>query len=161
MNRTRGSTPPNPTPDLPICSTDLNKTLGIVGTPHGYSIDKLWSTKTRRISAKNTPNPRTMKTPQSSPFSHGFGRRINGKRTTKGSCIHPPTNPQENGLKTSPKNRHKKALKITKKENREELKQALRNHAESSINTMKVHTSSSLLPDHPSLSQDLTMKLSS
>jgi hypothetical protein len=52
------------------------------------------------ISAKNTPNPRIMKTPKSSPFSHGFGRGIKGKKTTKGSCIHPPTNPQENGLET-------------------------------------------------------------
>jgi hypothetical protein len=33
--------------DLPIRSTDSNKTLSIVGTPHGYSIDKLWSTNTR------------------------------------------------------------------------------------------------------------------
>jgi hypothetical protein len=45
-----------------------------------------------------------------------------------------------------------KALKITKKENWEELKQALRNHAESSIQTMKVHTRSSfrpiILPSH-------------
>jgi hypothetical protein len=30
MNRTRMSTLPNPTPDLPIRSTDSNKTLGIV-----------------------------------------------------------------------------------------------------------------------------------
>jgi hypothetical protein len=45
-----------------------------------------------------------------------------------------------------------KAPKITKKENQEELKQALRNHAESSIHTMKVHTRSSfrpiILPSH-------------
>jgi hypothetical protein len=45
-----------------------------------------------------------------------------------------------------------KAPKFTKKENREELKQALRNHAESSIHTMKVHTRSSfrslILPCH-------------
>jgi hypothetical protein len=47
MNRTRRSTPPNPTPDLPIRSMDPNKTLGIVGTPHGNSIARLWSTKTR------------------------------------------------------------------------------------------------------------------
>jgi hypothetical protein len=47
MNSTRGSTPPKPTPDLPIRSTVSNKTLGIVGTPHGHSIAKLWSTKTR------------------------------------------------------------------------------------------------------------------
>jgi hypothetical protein len=37
----------------------------------------------------------------------------------------------------------------------------LRNHAESSIHTKEVHTSSSLPPDHPFLSQDLAMKLSS
>jgi hypothetical protein len=47
MNSTRGSTPPNPTPDFPIRSTVSNKTLGILGTPHGHSISKLWSTKTR------------------------------------------------------------------------------------------------------------------
>jgi hypothetical protein len=109
MNRTRGSTPPNPTPDLPIRSTDPNKTLGIVGTPHGNSIAKLWSTKTRqikrnrRISAKNATNSRTTKSSKLSPFAHGFGRGIKGKRTTKGSCIHPPTNPQENGLEISPR----------------------------------------------------------
>jgi hypothetical protein len=53
------------------------------------------------------------------------------------------------------------ALKITKKEKRERHIQALRNHAESSIHTKEVHTRSILPPDHPSLSQDLTMKLSS
>jgi hypothetical protein len=67
--------PPNPTPDLLFRSTDPKKTLGIVGTPHGYSIAKLWSTKTRwikrnrRISAKNTPNPRTTKPKKPSPIS--------------------------------------------------------------------------------------------
>jgi hypothetical protein len=54
-----------------------------------------------------------------------------------------------------------KALKITKKGKREEHNQALRNHAESSIHTMKVHTRSSLPPNLSSLSQDLTMRLSS
>jgi hypothetical protein len=37
----------------------------------------------------------------------------------------------------------------------------LRNHAESPIHTKEIHTRSSLPPDHPSLSLDLTMKLSS
>jgi hypothetical protein len=65
----------------------------------------------------------------------------------KGSCIHPLRNPQENDLEISPrKSLRKKAPKITKKENREVLKQALRNHAESSIHTMKVHTRSSFHP---------------
>jgi hypothetical protein len=43
-----------------------------------------------------------MKTPKSSPFSHRFGRGIKGKRTMKGSCIHPPTNPQEKDLEITP-----------------------------------------------------------
>jgi hypothetical protein len=54
-----------------------------------------------------------------------------------------------------------KAQKITKKGKWERHNQALRNHAESSIHTKEVHTRSSLPPDHPSLSQDLTIKLSS
>jgi hypothetical protein len=41
-----GQLPLNPTPDLPNRSTNLCDTLGIVGTPHGYSIAKIWSTKT-------------------------------------------------------------------------------------------------------------------
>jgi hypothetical protein len=108
MNSTYGSTPPNPTPDLLIHSTDSHKTLGIVGTPHGKSIAKLWSTKThsikrnRRISSKNTINPRTTKTPKSSPFSHGFGRGIKGERTTKGSCIY-PQQIEKKGLEFAPR----------------------------------------------------------
>jgi hypothetical protein len=54
-----------------------------------------------------------------------------------------------------------RAPKITTKNNREQHNKALRNHAESSIHTKEVHTRSSLPPDHPTLSQDLTMKLSS
>jgi hypothetical protein len=95
MNSTRGSTPPNPTPDLPNRSMDLRKTLGIVRTPHGESIFKFMSTKTckikrnRRNPAKNSSNPRTPKTLKPSPFTHRFGRGIKGKRATKGSHIHP------------------------------------------------------------------------
>jgi hypothetical protein len=40
MNSTRRSTPPNPNLDLPNRSTDLNKTLGMLGTPHEESIVK-------------------------------------------------------------------------------------------------------------------------
>jgi hypothetical protein len=36
-------------------------------------------------------------------MEHGFGKGIKGKRTTKGSCIHPPTNPQEKDLENSPR----------------------------------------------------------
>jgi hypothetical protein len=41
MNSTRGLTPPNPNLDLLNRSTDLNKTLGILGTPHEESPPKL------------------------------------------------------------------------------------------------------------------------
>jgi hypothetical protein len=54
-----------------------------------------------------------------------------------------------------------KASEITKKRKREGHIQALRNHNESSIHTKEVHTRSSLPPDDPYLSEDLTMKLSS
>jgi hypothetical protein len=109
MNNTRGSTPPNPTLDLPYRSTDFHKTLGVVGTPHEESIAKIMPTKScqikrnRRNPAENSSNPRTPKTPKSSPLTHGFGRGIKGKRTTKGSHIFPTSNPQEQGLENTPR----------------------------------------------------------
>jgi hypothetical protein len=63
--------------------------------------------------------------------------------------------------KSLQENRQEKASKIVKKTEQEQHIQALRNHVESSIHHKEVHTRSSLPPDHPSLSQDLTMKLSS
>jgi ribosomal protein L6P/L9E len=77
-----------------------------------------------------------------------------------------PTNfpyqiPKIKGPKTTQEKHQERALKITTKNNREQHNKALRNHAESSIHATKVCTMSSLLPDHPTLSQDLAMKLSS
>jgi hypothetical protein len=109
MNNTHGSTPPNPNFDLSNRSTDLNKTLGMIGTPHEESIAMILSTKTcqikrnRRNPTKNSSNPRTPKTPKSSPLTHGFGRGIKGKRTTKGSHIFPPSNTQEQGPENKPR----------------------------------------------------------
>jgi hypothetical protein len=109
MNSTRGSTPPNPSLDLPNRSTGLNKTLGTIGTPHEESIAKFNPTKTcpnkgnRRNPAKNSSNPRTRKTPKSSPFTHGFGRGITIQITTKGSHKFPPSNPQEQGPENTPR----------------------------------------------------------
>jgi hypothetical protein len=120
-NSTRGSTPPNPNSDLPNRSTDLRKTLGIVGTPHGESIAKLLSTKTRQIKrngrnpTKNSSNPRTPKTLKSSPLNHGFGRGIKGKRTTKGSHIHPYQIPKSKVPKTHQEIHQERALKMTTK----------------------------------------------
>jgi hypothetical protein len=109
MNNTHGSTPPNPNLDLPNHSTNLNKTLGIIGTPHEESIAKFNRTKTcpkrrnRRNLAKNTSNPRTRNTPKSSPFTHGFGRGITAQRTMKGSHKFPLSNPQEQGPENTPR----------------------------------------------------------
>jgi hypothetical protein len=83
--------------------------LGIVGTPHEESIAKFNPTKTcqinrnRRNPAKNCSNPRTQKTPKSSPLTHEFGRGIKGKTTTKGSHEFPPSNPQEQGPENTPR----------------------------------------------------------
>jgi hypothetical protein len=100
----------------------------------------------------NTTNPITTKTPKSSPFSHEFGRGIKGKRTMKGSCIYPPANRREKASESLQEKHQENASKFTKKENQEELKQALRNHGESSIHTMKVQTGSRfrpiILPSH-------------
>jgi hypothetical protein len=109
MISTRGSTPPNPNLDLPNHSTDLNKTLGIIGTPHEESIAKFNPTKTcpkrrnRRNPAKNTSNPKTQKTPKSSPFTHAFWRGITAQRTMKGSHKFPRSNPQEKGPENNPR----------------------------------------------------------
>jgi hypothetical protein len=109
MNNSRGSTPPNPTPDLSNRSTDLHKTLGIVETPHEESIANFMPTKSsqinrnRRNPAKNSSNPRTPKTPKSSPLTHRLGRGLKGKRTTKGSYIFPSSNSQEQGSENTPR----------------------------------------------------------
>jgi hypothetical protein len=111
MNSTRGSTPPNPNLDLSNRSTDLNKTLGMIGTPHEESIATILSTKTcqikrnRRNPTKNSSTPRTPKTPKSSPLTHGFGRGITAQRTTKGSHKFPPSDPQEQGPENTPRKR--------------------------------------------------------
>jgi hypothetical protein len=158
MNSTRGSTPMNPNFNLPNRSTDLNKTLGIVGTPHEESIDKFNPTKTcpnrrnRRNPTKSTSNPRTRKTPKSSHFTHGFGRGITAQKTTKGSHKFPPSNPQEQGPENTPRESTTESSENHPKNNREQYIQTLRNHVESSIHATKVYTRPSLPPDHPNLS---------
>jgi hypothetical protein len=58
-------------------------------------------------SLQDPSNLRTPKTPKSSPLTHGFGRGIEGKRTTKGSHEFPSSKPQEQGpentLRKSPR----------------------------------------------------------
>jgi hypothetical protein len=116
MNSTRGSTPPNPNLDLLNRSTDLNKTLGILGTPHEESIDKFNPTKIRPKRrnqgnpAKSTSNPRTQETPKSSTFTHGFGRGITAQKTTKGSHKFPPIESPRERSRKQPKEITKRGL---------------------------------------------------
>jgi hypothetical protein len=116
MNNTRGSTPPNPNLDLPNRSTDLNKTLGIIGTPHEESIAKFNPIKTcpkrrnRRNPAKNTSNPRTRKTLKSSAFTHRFGRGITAQKTTRVTTKFPHQIPKSNVLKTPQENQQERPM---------------------------------------------------
>jgi hypothetical protein len=106
MNSTRGSTPPNPNFDLPNHSTDLNKTLGIVGTPHEESIATILSTKTcpikrnQRNPAKNSSNLRTPKTPKSSPLTHGLEGESKTKEPRRVPTYFPHQMPKSKVTKT-------------------------------------------------------------
>jgi hypothetical protein len=167
MNNTHASIPPHPTPDLPNRSTDLHKTLGIVGTSHEESIAKFLSTKTcqimrnQRNPATNSSNPRTPKPQNRAPSLTDLGGESKAKEPRRVHTNFPHQIPNNKVLKTLQENHQERAPKITTKNEREQHNQALRNHADSSIHTKEVHTRSSLPPDHPTLSQDLTMKLSS
>jgi hypothetical protein len=108
-NTACGKNSTHPPVDLPIRSRDQSETLGIDGAPHGLplarsSVPKTHSIKkNRKTTLKSTTNPRTWKTPKSSPFTHGFGRGITAQRTTKGSHKFAPSNPQEKGPENNPK----------------------------------------------------------
>jgi hypothetical protein len=78
--------------------------------------------------------------------------KITKKRGTRSSYVTSNKNPSKKCPKTSHGKFQEKAPKITKKEKREKHKQALRNHAKSSIHTMKGSYKVWLPPDHPSLS---------
>jgi hypothetical protein len=113
MNSTRGSTPPNPNFDLPNCSTDLNKTLGIIGTPHEESIAMILYTKTcqikrnRRNPAKTSSNPRTPKHPKIEPLN---SRIWEGNHSQKNHEGFPQISPNK-----SPRARSRKHPKETTK----------------------------------------------
>jgi hypothetical protein len=90
-----------------------------------------------------------------------LGGESKGKEPRRVHTYIPHKTPKRKVPKTHQENHQERAPKITTKNKREQHYQALRNNAESSIHTKEVHTRSSLSPDHPALSQDLTMKLSS
>jgi hypothetical protein len=157
MNSTRGSTPPNPNFDLPNRSTELNKTLGIIGTPHEESISMILSTKlakSRGIEEILPITPLTLehRKPQNrAPLLTDLG----GERlleVLQGPHKFPQQIPKSKVPKTTQENHQERAPKITTKNNQEQHIQTLRNHTESSIHSTNVHTRSSLPPNHPTLS---------
>jgi polyribonucleotide nucleotidyltransferase len=87
-----------------------------------------------------------------------LGGELKGKEPRRVHAYIPRQILKKTTSKSLQENCQEKALKITKKNEREQHIQALRNHAESSIQYKEVHTRSSLPPDHPSLSQDLTIR---
>jgi hypothetical protein len=109
-----------------------------------------------------TPFPEFIqKPPNRSRFGGFVGARSPSKEAQGPHTCHPTRIPQRNAPKTFSQKLQEKAPKITKKETREEHGQALINQDESSIHTMKGSYKVYLPPVHPSLSQDLTMTLSS
>jgi hypothetical protein len=90
-NTARRENSTHPPINVPIRSTDQSETLGIDEAPRGLplarsSVPKTHSIKRNRKSTlKSTSNPRNLKLPKSSPLTHGFGRGITARRTTKGS----------------------------------------------------------------------------
>jgi hypothetical protein len=158
MNSTRGSTPANPNLDLPNHSMDLNKTLGISGTPHEESIAKFNPTKShpkrrnRRNPAESTSNPRTQETPNRALLLMDLGGESQPKEPRRVPTNFPHQIPKRKVPKTTQRNHRERAPKITTENNWGKHIQTLRNHAESSIHETKVRTRSSKPPGHPSLS---------
>jgi hypothetical protein len=158
MNNTRGSTPPNPNLDLPNRSTDLNKTLGILGTPHEESIASLIPPKLvqkggiKEIPPRALPTQELKKPQNRAPLLTDLGGESQPKEPRRVPTNSPHQIPKRKVPKTTQRNHQKRAPKITTKNNRGKHIQTLRNHAESSIHETKVHTRSSKPPDHPSLS---------
>jgi septum formation topological specificity factor MinE len=68
-----------------------------------------------------------------------LGRESKGKEPRRVHAYIRQQIPKKTAWKSLQEKCQENAPKITKKENREELKQALRNHVESSMHTMKVH----------------------
>jgi hypothetical protein len=85
-------------------------------------------------------------------------RRLRGQDHPQRGTRHSPMTPQRN-LKKTPL---KSAESTGERKHQRGTKKTHRNHnSEFSIQPRKIRTRSSLPPQHPSLSQDLTMKLSS
>jgi hypothetical protein len=116
MNSTLGSTPPNPNLDLANRSTDLNKTLGIIGTPHEESIAKFNPTKTcpKRRNRRNPRTPLTLELgkPQNrAPLLTDLGGESQPKEPRRVPTNFPHQTPKRKVQKTTQKNTKKRLQK--------------------------------------------------
>jgi hypothetical protein len=117
MNSTHGSTPPNPNLDLPNRSTDLNKTLGILGTPHEESIAKFNPTKLVQKGGIEEIPPRTPQTlelrkPQNrAPLLTDLGGESQPKEPRRVPTIFPHQIPKRKVFKTPQRNQQERAPK--------------------------------------------------
>jgi hypothetical protein len=138
----------------------------MVGIPHGHSIAKICPPKLAKSRGIEEIPPRTSLTLERrnhkiKPLCSLIWEGNQKEKNHKGSSVDPSPNPTEKGLESATRKLPRNGSENHQKEKLERHIKAFRNHAESSIHTKQVHTKSSLSPDHPSLSQDLTMKLSS
>jgi hypothetical protein len=146
---------------------DCSKTLGMPGSPHGRRLPQRNCNETLSIMGNRKSHEKTsrtrvpMKTTKSESFPRVWRGKVTTKRGTRSSCVTPTPNPAKKRLQNSATKIPRKGSENHQKGKTGKTTKALRNHAESSIHTILVHTRSSLPPNHPTLPQDLTMKLSS
>jgi hypothetical protein len=125
-----------------------------MGTPMpSYGPPKLVESRGIGGFLPRAPQTLEQRKPQNrAPFPTDLGGESKGKEPRRVQAYIPQQISKRTASKSLQEHRQEKAPKITKKENREELKQALRNHTKSSIHTMKVYTRSSfrpiILPSH-------------
>jgi flagellar motor switch protein FliM len=119
-----------------------------MGTPYpSYGPPKLVESIRIEGFPPRTPQTLEQQNPQNrAPFLMDLGRESKGKEPRRVHAYIPQQIIERKASKSLREKHQEEAPKNTKKENREELKQALRNHAESSIHNMKVHRRSSFCP---------------
>jgi hypothetical protein len=136
-------------------------------SPHGRPLPQRKYTEMLSIIGNRKSRDQTSrtraptKTTKSESFPQVWRGKVTKKRGTRSSCVTPTPNLAKKRLQNSATKIPRKGSENHQKGKIGETTKALRNHAESSIHTMKVDTRSSLPPNHPTLSQDLTVKLSS
>jgi hypothetical protein len=100
-----------------------------------------------------TPQTLELGKPQNrAPLLTDLGGESQPKEPRRVPTNFPHQIPKRKVPKTTQEKHQERAPKITTKNNREQHNKALKYHAESSIHATKVHTRSSLPPDHPTLS---------